>query len=220
MAHSLIAYAVPVEGPAPGLFSLNVPSFVWPRFFVSELLTTNIMILIYLKWFEDEISVSHPMRSIKSRLKSQYQYLHSIVLDDTDQVIWKISTYLPIKSVNWHHRPYMRVCTMGTLWDHDAETTPCWPNLISPIVIVWPGTKSRERFQTRSIFTKLCKGLYLNLLQVGRDRTSGSYSTWRRATCLALSLSTMNFPQVQCRPQDLCHSKAYVYHLQLRCWST
>jgi len=45
---------------------------------------------------------------------------------------------------------------MGTLWD--AETTR-WPNLISPIVIVWLGTKSRERFQTRSIFTKLCKGL-------------------------------------------------------------
>jgi len=45
----LIAYTVPVEGPAPGLFSLNVPSFVWPHFFVSELLTTNIMIFIYLK---------------------------------------------------------------------------------------------------------------------------------------------------------------------------
>jgi len=41
MAHSLIAYAVPVEGPAPGLFSLNVPSFVWPRFFVSELATDH-----------------------------------------------------------------------------------------------------------------------------------------------------------------------------------
>ena len=46
---------------------------------------------------------------------------------------------------------------MGTLWD--ADTTRWPPNLISPIVIVWLGTESRERFQTRSIFTKLCKGL-------------------------------------------------------------
>ena len=47
----------------------------------------------------------------------------------------------------------MRVCTMGTLWDADDAM------LAKSNLTYRHCTESRERFQTRSIFTKSCKEL-------------------------------------------------------------